>query len=64
MKYSEFQCPKCGRWAGEDSLIEMGDPEYNERKALDFGVAEPLDWIEKHKCPSCNTEFEFKNSNC
>lgn len=63
-EYSEYQCPKCGRWSDDEtSLVSRSDPEYNYQKDLEFG-GNPMDWTEKHKCPSCDTEYEFENSNC
>lgn len=62
-QFCDFQCPKCGRWSDETSLIKRSDPEYNYGKAMQFG-GNPMDWVEKHKCPTCDTEFEFENSNC
>lgn len=60
---SEYQCPKCGYWGNEDSLIKRSKPEYNYRKALEFG-GNPMDWVETHECPNCKTIWEFDNSNC
>ena len=62
VKY-EFQCPKCGRWADENSLVYQTPPEYNHIKALEFG-GNPMDWTEMHTCPECQTDWAFNNSNC
>lgn len=64
LPYSDYQCPKCGRWSDDDiTLVERSPAEYNYGKACEFGGT-PLDWTETHKCPDCGTEWEFDNSNC
>lgn len=63
MNESQYQCPKCGRWGDEDSLVERSEPEYSHVMAMQFGGT-PMYWDEKHKCPTCDTEFEFENGNC
>ena len=62
--YCQYQCPNCGRWSDDEmSLLKRSEPEYNYRKALQFG-GNRLDWMEYHKCPDCETEYSFDNSNC
>jgi len=59
----DWQCPKCGRWADENSLEKRTKPEYNYQMGLQFG-GYPVDWEETHICTSCETKFLFMNSNC
>ena len=39
-----------------------GAEEFNYGASMNFG-GNPVDWTELHKCPKCNIEFEFENSN-
>jgi hypothetical protein len=63
LNYYEYQCPNCGRWADDDSLVSKTEEQYNYGKACEFGGT-PVDWVEYHKCLTCDTEFSFDNSNC
>ena len=62
-KRSPFQCPKCGIWADDSSLIKRSEGIPNEKLNEEFGTSDAIDWIEYHKCPFCKTKFEFENSN-
>lgn len=62
-KFSEYQCPVCGFWGDESSLVSQTPAVYNYGKALEFGGT-PLDWEETHECPNDGTVFVFDNSNC
>lgn len=61
--FTKYQCPKCGRWSDNISLVKRTEPEYNHAKACAFG-GETMDWVEYHECPECKTKFSFDNSNC
>ena len=58
-----FQCPSCGKWSDDQSLIHKTPPEYDYSKSMEFGVT-AYNWIEIHRCITCNKRWEFENSNC
>lgn len=46
----------------KDVYPKYGNVTPNGWAAMEFGLSNPEDWKETHRCPHCDVEFTFENS--